>query len=99
MFDNTEFGISSRDARALAPSTRKLLEMCFLALLDSGIDYRARNVGCYTSGTSFDITTVTEPVSRPSSMLSEVRDVTVSRMIRISRTNLNRVDLLRDTHP
>lgn len=63
MFDNVEFGISSRDARGLAPATKKLLETSFLALLDSGIDYRSRNIGCYTSATSFDITNVSEPVS------------------------------------
>ena len=44
--------------------TRKLLENCFLALLDSGIDYRTRNVGCYTSGSSHDYMNVSEPVSR-----------------------------------
>ncbi|EGN93605.1 hypothetical protein SERLA73DRAFT_63646, partial [Serpula lacrymans var. lacrymans S7.3] len=61
LFDNVEFGVSSRDARIMAPATRKLLESCFLALLDSGIDYRAQNVGCYTSGISFDLTNVSEP--------------------------------------
>ncbi|PCH36322.1 hypothetical protein WOLCODRAFT_108541 [Wolfiporia cocos MD-104 SS10] len=61
VFDNVEFGISSRDARMMAPSTRKLLENCFLALLDSGIDYRAKRVGCYTSGTAFDLMSSTEP--------------------------------------
>lgn len=54
MFDNIEFGVAPKDARTLAPSTRKLLETSFLALLDSGIDYRTRNVGCYTSGVDWD---------------------------------------------
>lgn len=66
MFDSVEFGISSRDARGLAPATKRLLEASFLALLDSGIDYRSRNIGCYTSATSFDINNVSEPVSRSS---------------------------------
>ncbi|KAJ6465896.1 putative polyketide synthase [Mycena vitilis] len=61
LFDNVEFGISSRDARAMAPATKKLLENCFLALLDSGIDYRRRNVGCYTSGTSIELSNVSSP--------------------------------------
>ncbi|KAL6298480.1 hypothetical protein BKA93DRAFT_830667 [Sparassis latifolia] len=61
MFDNVEFGISTRDARYMAPVTRRLLENCFLALLDSGIDYRMKNVGCFTSGNSFDLTNVSEP--------------------------------------
>ncbi|KAL6298494.1 putative polyketide synthase [Sparassis latifolia] len=61
MFDNIEFGISSRDAYHMAPSTRRLLENCFLALLDSGIDYRTKNIGCFTSGISHEITNVCEP--------------------------------------
>ncbi|KAJ6466074.1 putative polyketide synthase, partial [Mycena vitilis] len=61
LFDHVEFGISSRDARAMAPVTRKLLEQCFLALLDSGIDYRKQSVGCYTSGNSIDLTNVAKP--------------------------------------
>ncbi|KDR73164.1 hypothetical protein GALMADRAFT_158296 [Galerina marginata CBS 339.88] len=60
-FDNVEFGISSRDAQAMAPATRKLLENSFLALLDSGIDYRMKKVGCFTSGTSIDLMNVSEP--------------------------------------
>ncbi|KAK0454752.1 hypothetical protein EV421DRAFT_1896666 [Armillaria borealis] len=50
LFDNVEFGISNKDARTMAPSTRKLIEHTFLALLDSGIDYRSRDVGCFMSG-------------------------------------------------
>ncbi|KAF9262405.1 beta-ketoacyl synthase, partial [Marasmius fiardii PR-910] len=60
LFDNVEFGISGRDARAMAPSTRKLIEQSFLALQDSGIDYRSRNVGCFTAGVGYAITDVTE---------------------------------------
>ncbi|THU97992.1 hypothetical protein K435DRAFT_661853, partial [Dendrothele bispora CBS 962.96] len=61
MFDNFEFGVSMKDAHGMTPSTRKLLENCFLALLDSGIDYRAKNVGCYTSGIVWDVTSVCDP--------------------------------------
>ncbi|KAJ7292447.1 thiolase-like protein [Mycena rebaudengoi] len=61
VFDHVEFGISSRDARAMAPSTRKLLEQCFLALLDSGIDYRRQLVGCYTAATSIELMNVSTP--------------------------------------
>ncbi|KAF8161949.1 hypothetical protein K438DRAFT_2070439 [Mycena galopus ATCC 62051] len=57
-FDPIEFGIPSKDARAMAVSTRKLIETSFLALLDSGINYRGRNVGCYMSAVSFDSTTI-----------------------------------------
>ena len=62
MFDNVEFGVSHRDAKAMSPATKMLLEQCFLALLDSGIDYRTKNIGCYTSGTSIELTNVSEPV-------------------------------------
>ncbi|KAF8166303.1 thiolase-like protein [Mycena galopus ATCC 62051] len=55
LFDHVEFGISSRDANAMAPVTRKLLETSFLALLDSGIDYRRRLIGCYMSGNSVEL--------------------------------------------
>ncbi|KAF8990610.1 hypothetical protein BDQ17DRAFT_1393106 [Cyathus striatus] len=60
-FDHLEFGITAVDARNMSLSTRKLIEHSFLALLDSGIDYRGRNVGCFTSGVSFDLTTIGEP--------------------------------------
>ena len=58
MFDNLEFGVTNKDARIMALSARKLLELSFLALLDSGIDYRGKNVGCYMSGVSHDIVSV-----------------------------------------
>ncbi|KAJ7174131.1 thiolase-like protein [Mycena crocata] len=61
LFDHVEFGISSRDARAMAPATRKLLEHSFLALLDSGIDYRKQSVGCYMAGTSIELSNVANP--------------------------------------
>ncbi|KAJ7628924.1 hypothetical protein FB45DRAFT_1004360 [Roridomyces roridus] len=50
LFDHVEFGISTKDARALSPVARQLLQRSFLALLDSGIKYRRRPVGCYMSG-------------------------------------------------
>ncbi|KAK7039778.1 polyketide synthase [Favolaschia claudopus] len=56
LFDYLEFGISQKDALAMGVATRKLVEHSFLALLDSGIDSRSRNVGVYTSGIAFDLT-------------------------------------------
>ncbi|KAJ6539604.1 hypothetical protein B0H19DRAFT_1382247 [Mycena capillaripes] len=53
-FDYGEFGITAKDAYAMALSTRKLLEHSFLALLDSGIDSRGQDVGVYMAGTAFD---------------------------------------------
>ncbi|KAF7373671.1 Reducing polyketide synthase FUB1 [Mycena sanguinolenta] len=61
LFDHVEFGISAKDARSMSVSTRKLIELSFLALLDSGIHYRGQRVGCYTSGIPFDILTVADP--------------------------------------
>ena len=49
-FDNIAFGISTKDARTMPRSHRLLIERSFEALLDSGIDYRGRKVGCYMSG-------------------------------------------------
>lgn len=67
LFDHLEFGITSKDAKSMALSTRKLVEHAFLALHDSGIDYRGRNVGCYMSGVSFDSTTIADAVRFQSS--------------------------------
>ena len=63
LFDHVEFGITLKDVKSMALSTRKLIEHSFLALLDSGIDYRSRNVGCYMSGVAFDTTTIADAVS------------------------------------
>ncbi|KAF7330994.1 putative polyketide synthase [Mycena venus] len=60
-FDNLEFGLSVTESRTMSPATRKLIENSFLALLDSGIDYRNRNVGCYMSANPGDLMTVSEP--------------------------------------
>lgn len=50
-----EFGMTPRDAQAMPLSTRKLVELSFLSLLDSGIDYRSKNVGCYMAGIAHDM--------------------------------------------
>lgn len=34
--------------------TRKLIELSFLALLDSGIDYRGKNIGTYMASVAHD---------------------------------------------
>lgn len=62
-FDHLEFGVNQRDASAMSVSTRKLIEHGFLALLDSGIDSRMKNVGCYMSGVAFDILSAADAVS------------------------------------
>ncbi|KAH9934268.1 putative polyketide synthase [Fomitopsis serialis] len=58
LFDPVEFGITSKDARLMNLGTRKLIETTFLALLDSGLDYRGRNVGCYMSAVAHDMFSV-----------------------------------------
>ncbi|CCM05253.1 uncharacterized protein FIBRA_07463 [Fibroporia radiculosa] len=58
LFDYLEFGITGKDARLMPVGTRKLVELAFLSLLDSGIDYRGQNVGCYMSGSAQDIFSV-----------------------------------------
>ncbi len=62
MFDFLEFGVSSKDARTMTVSTRKLVEVAFLALLDSGIDYRSKNVGCYMAAVDFDMINIADQV-------------------------------------
>ncbi|KAM5543754.1 hypothetical protein V8D89_002371 [Ganoderma adspersum] len=57
-FDFLEFGITAKDARYMPLSTRKLVEVAFLGLQDSGIDYRGKNVGCYMSGVGHDFYSV-----------------------------------------
>ncbi|KAH9942788.1 ketoacyl-synt-domain-containing protein [Amylocystis lapponica] len=58
LFDNLEFGITDRDARLMPVGTRKLIETAFLSLVDSGLDYRGKNVGCYVSGVAHDMLAV-----------------------------------------
>ncbi|KAG2097390.1 hypothetical protein BD769DRAFT_246669 [Suillus cothurnatus] len=54
LFDHIEFGVSSKDARMMTIGTRKLIELSFLALLDSGIDYRGKNIGAYMASVAHD---------------------------------------------
>ncbi|KAJ7727029.1 hypothetical protein B0H14DRAFT_2640971 [Mycena olivaceomarginata] len=49
-FDNISLGISTKDARMTPYCARRLLDLSFQALLDSGIDSRRRNIGCFMSG-------------------------------------------------
>ena len=58
MFDHMEFGITAKDARFMPVGLRKLIEVAFLSLSDSGIDYRGKNVGCYMSAVAHDMISV-----------------------------------------
>ncbi|KAF9653249.1 hypothetical protein BDM02DRAFT_3182788 [Thelephora ganbajun] len=53
-FDNVEFGLSSKDALSMSSSTRRSIEISFLALLDSGIDSRRQRVGTFCAGTNIE---------------------------------------------
>ncbi|KAI0749993.1 ketoacyl-synt-domain-containing protein [Daedaleopsis nitida] len=57
-FDYLEFGITAKDAKFMSISTRRLIELTFLALQDSGIDYRGQNVGSYMAGVAHDLLTI-----------------------------------------
>ncbi|KAJ7853619.1 thiolase-like protein [Mycena leptocephala] len=50
--DTVAFGIGAKDARVMPFTGRRLMELSFEALLDSGIDYRKKKVGCFMSGVS-----------------------------------------------
>lgn len=62
-FDPVEFGITSKDVRGMPVATRKLIELAFLALLDSGVHYRGQNVGCYMAGVAHDVQALSGYVS------------------------------------
>jgi acyl transferase domain-containing protein len=53
-FDNVEFGISMKDAMSMTASTRRLIELAFLACLDSGIDSRGKRIGVFSAGTNIE---------------------------------------------
>ena len=65
LFDHIEFGITAKDARVMPLSVRKLIEVTFLSLCDSGIDYRGRDVGCYMSGIVHDPMAISGDVCVP----------------------------------
>ncbi|KAJ7275104.1 beta-ketoacyl synthase, partial [Mycena rebaudengoi] len=48
--DFLAFGISARDARVAPFSTRRLMDLSFRALADSGIESRGQKIGCFMSG-------------------------------------------------
>ena len=62
-FDHLEFGITAKDAQLMPLSTRKLVELSFLALQDAGVHFRGKNVGCYMSGVAHDLFMISGHVS------------------------------------
>ncbi|KAK0200866.1 putative polyketide synthase [Desarmillaria ectypa] len=76
LFDPLEFGITSRDVAAMSVSTRKLIEHGFLALLDSGIDYRGQNIGCFMSST-METAYTADPVWLSNSILASWNTLTI----------------------
>lgn len=79
-FDFLEFGITTKDARLMPVSTRKLLELSFLSLQDSGIDYRGKNIGCFMSGVAHDWFSISGHVGvvHPSPVPSCGRDLLIT---------------------
>lgn len=53
-FDNVEFGVGNTDAKSMTASTRRLIELSFLALLDAGIDSRGKKIGSFMTGTNVE---------------------------------------------
>jgi acyl transferase domain-containing protein len=53
-FDNVEFGTASKDAMSMTASTRRVIELSFLAMLDSGIDSRGKRIGSFVAGTNIE---------------------------------------------
>lgn len=49
-FDNISFGVSKKDARTMPFAARRLLELAFSAIQDSGIECIGQNIGCFMSG-------------------------------------------------
>ncbi|KAJ6460695.1 hypothetical protein C8R47DRAFT_993943, partial [Mycena vitilis] len=49
-FDNVSFAISTRDARVIPNSARRLLDMSFLALQDAGINTKGQRIGGFMCG-------------------------------------------------
>ncbi|KIK61181.1 hypothetical protein GYMLUDRAFT_225393 [Collybiopsis luxurians FD-317 M1] len=49
-FDHISLGISKRDAKVMPPAARRLLELSFIAMQDSGIECSGRSIGCFMSG-------------------------------------------------
>ncbi|CEH16427.1 Animal-type fatty acid synthase and related proteins [Ceraceosorus bombacis] len=47
LFDPLEFGIGPSEASRMSGTARMMLEMAFLALYDSGIDYRGSRTACF----------------------------------------------------
>jgi hypothetical protein len=86
-FDYLEFGVSSKDARLMNISTRKLIEQTFLALLDSSIDYRGKNIGCYMAGVAHDLWMLSGEVSAIFSPVESFTTLTAN-----ARTRQKRVD-------
>ena len=49
-FDNISFGVSSKDAQVMSFNARRLIELSFLSMQDSGIDFKGRDIGCFMCG-------------------------------------------------
>ncbi|KAJ6473847.1 hypothetical protein C8R45DRAFT_1011985 [Mycena sanguinolenta] len=82
--DSTAFGISIKDARIMPFAARRLAELAFEALADSGVNYRRQKVGCYmTSSGNFELSgamstdgSFSSIPSAPANRISYMLDIT-----------------------
>jgi acyl transferase domain-containing protein len=74
-FDNLEFSIANKEARSLNASSRQLIELSFLALRDSGINHRGKNIGSFMAGTNVEYWDhVCRAIGRTLQYLADSRD-------------------------
>lgn len=73
-------------------STRRLVETAFQSLVDSGIDYRGKNIGCYTAGVAFDMFSISGHVREAAVCCTYLRSwINRMTMRREARLRLDRL--------
>ena len=68
----------------MTASSRRLIELSFLALLDSGIDYRGRKVGTFAAGTNAEALAQVSPLQIFASPSSRGPDIFGARTTSIT---------------
>jgi len=79
----------------MTASSRRLIELSFLALLDSGIDYRGRKVGSFAAGTNAEalahvrqLQTFPSPIPLGGSDISGARITSITVISELGFTHL-----------
>ncbi|GAA3587774.1 hypothetical protein GCM10022198_09190 [Klugiella xanthotipulae] len=78
-FDNTFFGISSRDAALMDPQQRVFLETVWSALNDAGVDYSADNIRVGLFGSTSTSTYLSGPITEAG--MWDANDLNFSAML------------------